>query len=105
VGPRGGALALEAEGRQLFASETSDLGRRDVGRERRLAEYADVDDDRLDAQLAQPLPDEGVLAALRVEGADENDGRYLRTGSALNALTTSATARSTGSRSIDDAPR
>jgi hypothetical protein len=105
MGPRVGALALEAERLQRFSPETGDLGSRDVRRERGLTEHADVDDERLDTQLTQPLPDESVLAALRVEGADEYDSRYVRTGSDLNARTTAATARSTGSRSIDEAPR
>jgi hypothetical protein len=103
--PRVGALAPEAKRRQLLSSQARDVGGWDVGREGRLAEHTDVHDERLDAELAQPLPDEGVLAALGVEGADEDDSRYLRTGNDLNAFTTSVIARSTGSRSIEDAPR
>jgi hypothetical protein len=52
MGPRVGSLPLEAERLQLSSSETGDLGSRDVRRERGLTEHTDVDDERLDTQLA-----------------------------------------------------
>src|SRR5919204_4461483 len=55
--PRVGALAPEAKRRQLLSSQARDVGGWDVGREGRLAEHTDVHDERLDAELAQPLPD------------------------------------------------
>jgi hypothetical protein len=90
---------------ELSVAEARDLRGRDVRLEQRLAEDADVDDDRLHSGLGKAVTCEGVLAAFRVEGADEDDGGYGRTGSDFSVRTISVTARSTGSRSIDEAPR
>jgi hypothetical protein len=102
---RVGALAGEAQLLQLCAAEARDLRGGDVRLERRLAEDADVDDDGLHSRLGEAVAHERELASFCVEGADEDDGGYARTGSDFSARTISVTARSTGSRSIDEAPR
>jgi hypothetical protein len=48
----------------------------DVGLRQRLAEHARVDEQHVDARLAQAVAQVRVLDALGVQRADEDDGRH-----------------------------
>ena len=52
-----------------------------VGRRERLADDPRVDEEHVDAVLTDPLGEEGVLLALRVERSDEDDGRHVNSSS------------------------
>ncbi len=71
------AVAGGREGGDVGAGRGSDLLPRDVGRNERLADDACVDEHDVDAVLADPVGEIGVLPPLRVERADENDGGHL----------------------------
>ena len=66
----GGADELGVVG----AAGARDLLAADVGRDLRLAQHAGVDQQDVDARLAQAVAQEAVLDALRVQRADEDDG-------------------------------
>ena len=68
----GGAHELGVVG----AARARDLLAADVGLDLRLAEHAGVDEHHVDARLAQAVAQEAVLDALRVQRADEDDGRH-----------------------------
>ena len=79
LGHRGDGGATVARFRkrgQVGASRGRDLGARHVGGERRLVEYADVDDQGVHAGGVQAVPDERVLRPLRVERSDQSDSGH-----------------------------
>ena len=70
---RGPAIAGGGERSDVGAGCRGDLVPRDVGRRERLADDPRVDEHDVDAVLADPVGEERVLVALRVERSDEDD--------------------------------
>jgi hypothetical protein len=68
----GGAHELSMVG----ASRARDLLAADVRLDLRLAQHAGVDQEDVDAGVSDPVAQEAVLDALRVQRADEDDGRH-----------------------------
>ena len=100
------SLAREAQVRHPLPSPFRDLGGRDVRLEGGHAEHPYIDHDDVDAGAAELVSDERVLATLGVQRADEDRGTHLDLNvNDRKAPTVSEMARSTGSRSMLDAPR
>ena len=72
----GAAIGGPHELRVVGASRARDLLAADVGLDLRLAQHAGVHEHDVDAGLAQAVAQEAVLDALRVQRADEDDGRH-----------------------------
>ena len=129
--PRVAPLPCKAKIRQGHPGCPCDLGGRHIRVERRVPQHTHVDHRHGHARFEQPVPHERVLPPLRVQGSHQDDAGpdrlrhrrdlaiaqppgacpcqrpagFIRNGSALNSRTTPETARSTGSRSMEDAPR
>ena len=76
---RDGSTAIAGLGERggVGACRTRDLVARDVGLEPDRLVHARVDDQHVDAVLEQPLAQERVLATLRVERAEQDDGAHV----------------------------
>ena len=72
---RGAAVARLAERREIGSGRSGDLVLRDVGLDQRL-EHAGVDEHDVHAVLAQAVAQVVVLLPLRVERAEQDDGRH-----------------------------
>ena len=72
------AIAGVSECLDVRADGCSDLLPRHVGRRQRSADDACVDEHDVDAELANPIGEVGVLLAFRVERSDEHNGGHGR---------------------------
>ncbi len=73
---RNAAVARVREILHVGTDRSRNLLAGDVRRRERRAEDARVDEDDVDALLADAIGEVGVLLALRVECSNENDGRH-----------------------------
>jgi hypothetical protein len=77
-GDRAPAIVRFAQRGQGAPSGAGDDVAPDIGRRSGITKHTRVHDERVHPGLVKPIPDERVLAALRVKGPDEKHDRHRR---------------------------